>query len=97
MHERIEYRMLGNPVESAVLYFDRRRMLDWWNELIAPQSMQIEGPKNVPPIIIFAEDEFAASSTRQSKRFRIDSKEYQQSAIVGTSEATTRPNHWNFS
>ena len=59
MHERIEYRMLGNPVESAVLYFDRRRMLDWWNELIAPQSMQIEGPKNVPPIIIFAEDEFA--------------------------------------
>ena len=28
MHERIEYRMLGNPVESAVLYFDRRRMLD---------------------------------------------------------------------
>ena len=86
MHERIEYRMLGNPVESAVLYFDRRR-----------KSMQIEGPKNVPPIIIFAEDEFAASSTRQSKRFRIDSKEYQQSAIVGTSEATTRPNHWNFS
>ena len=51
MHERIEYRMLGNPVESAVLYFDRRRMLDWWNELMAPQSMQIEGPKNVPPII----------------------------------------------
>ena len=97
MHERIEYRMLGNPVESAVLYFDRRRMLDWWNELIAPQSMQIEGPKNVPPII-FAEDEFAASCTRQSKRFRIDSKEYQQSAIVGTSEAMmTRPNHWNFS
>ena len=42
MHERIEYRMLGNPVERAVLYFDRRRMLDWWNELIAPQSMQIE-------------------------------------------------------
>ena len=41
MHERIEYRMLGNPVESAVLYFDRRRMLDWWNELMAPQSMQI--------------------------------------------------------
>ena len=48
MQERIEYRMLDNPVESAVLYFDRRRMLDWWNELIAPQSMQIEGPKNVP-------------------------------------------------
>ena len=48
MHERIEYRMLGNPVESAVLNFDRRRMLDRWNELIAPQSMQIEGPKNVP-------------------------------------------------
>ena len=60
MHERIEYRMLGNPVESAVLYFDRRRMLDWWNELIAPQSMQIEGRKNVPPIIFFAfsSDEF---------------------------------------
>ena len=72
-------------------------MLDLWNELIAPQSMQIEGPKNVPPIIIFAEDEFAASSTRQSKRFRIDSKEYEQSAIVGASGATTEPNHWNYS
>jgi Leucine-rich repeat (LRR) protein len=48
IHERIEYRMLGNPVESAVLNFDRRRMLDRWNELIAPQSIQIEGPINVP-------------------------------------------------
>ena len=95
IHERIEYRMLGNPVESAVLYFDRRRMLDWWNELIAPQSMQIEAPKSVP-LSFFSEDEFAASSTRQSKRFRIDSKEYQQSTIVGTSGyGMTRPNHWN--
>ena len=48
MHEHIEYRILGNPVEGAVLNFDRRRMLDRWNELIAPQSMQIDGPINVP-------------------------------------------------
>ena len=33
----------------------------------------------------------------ESKRFRIDSKEYEQSAIVGASGATTEPNHWNYS
>ena len=33
MHERIEYRMLGNPVKVRSLYFDRRRIIwIWWNE-----------------------------------------------------------------
>ena len=49
--------MLGNPVESAVLYFDRRRMLDGLLKRTHCATIDANrGSKKYAPII-FAEDE----------------------------------------
>ena len=72
---------------------DCRRMLDWWNELIAPQSMQIEGPKNVPISFLLKMslrhlllDKANVSGSIPRSISNLQSLEL---------EATTRPNHWN--
>ena len=94
MHERIEYRMLGNPVESAVLYFDQA----YAGLVERTHCATIDanrGSKKCAPII-FAEDELRHLLLDKAN-VSGSIPRYQQSAIVGTSEATTRPNHWNFS